>query len=57
MDEKLHTKACVAGGSLLNVLVTFDFSQLLSSALLAIMGTIISYFVSKALKAVFEPKA
>jgi hypothetical protein len=57
MHEKLPAKACVVGGSLLNVIVTFDFSQLLSSALLAIVGTIVSYFVSKALKLVFEPKA
>jgi hypothetical protein len=54
IDNRLPSKAYVLGGSLLNVLVTFDFNHLLSSILLAIMDTVVSYFVSKELKAVFE---
>jgi hypothetical protein len=53
IEDKTPLKTCVVGGSLLNVLVTFDFSQLCSSALLAVVGTVISYFVSKGLKALF----
>jgi ABC-type transport system involved in multi-copper enzyme maturation permease subunit len=54
LENRTPLKTCVVGGSLLNVLVTFDFSQLFSSALLAVVGTLVSYFVSKGLKALFE---
>ena len=47
IENKTPLKTCVVGGSLLNILVTFDFSQLVSSVLLAVMGTVVSYFVSK----------
>ena len=42
------------GGSLLSVVVTFDFSHLVSSVLLGVIGTVVSYFVSRVLKIVFE---
>ena len=52
--EKMPFRAGVAGGSLLNVVVTFDCGHLLSSIILAAVGTAVSYFVTRGLKAVFE---
>jgi hypothetical protein len=54
MHDKLPGKVCILSGSLLNLVVTFDFSNLISSIVLAAIGTTVSYFVSKALKAIFE---
>jgi hypothetical protein len=52
--DKMPGKVGMVGGSLLSVVVTFDFSHLLSSLFLAATGTVVSYFVTKALKAIFE---
>jgi hypothetical protein len=54
VNDKAPVNSCVVGVSLLHILVAFDFSQLCSSALLAVVGTVISYFVSKRLEALFE---
>jgi H+/Cl- antiporter ClcA len=52
--DKIHGVAGMIGGSVLSVIVTFDFSQLANSILLGIVATAVSYFTSKALKALFE---
>lgn len=43
-------------GSLLSIIVTFDAGELLTSCELAAAGTVVSYAVSRALKALFERK-
>lgn len=42
------------GGCLLTVAVTVDYSDLVKSCLLAIIGTVVSYAVSRILKAIFD---
>jgi hypothetical protein len=43
-------------GSLLSIVVTFDASELIASCVLAAVGTIVSYGVSRMLKALFEKR-
>jgi hypothetical protein len=54
INDKVPFRAGVVGGTLLNVVVTFDLGNLVSSAILAVVGTTVSYFVTKVLKEVFE---
>jgi hypothetical protein len=54
IDNTTPGKAAIFGGCLLNVLVTFDAAQLVSSALLTAVGAVVSYFVSRLLKMLFE---
>jgi hypothetical protein len=54
INDKMPFRAGVAGGTLLNVVFTFDFGHLLSSAILAAIGTLVSYVVTRILKALFE---
>jgi hypothetical protein len=41
-------------GSLLSIIVSFDAGELVTSCLVAAAGTIVSYAVSRMLKALFE---
>ena len=41
-------------GSLLSIIISFDAGELIVSCVLAAAGTIVSYAVSRMLKAVFE---
>src|ERR1043165_5850539 len=54
IGDKVPFRAGLVGGSLLNVVVTFDVGHLVSSVMLAVVGTTVSYFVTKVLKGVFE---
>jgi hypothetical protein len=41
-------------GSLLSIAVTIDFTNILRSCILGAVGTIVSYAISRLLKALFE---
>ena len=56
IDNTTPGKAAMLGGCLLNIMVTFDTSQLLSSMILTAVGAVVSYFVSRLLKMLFEHK-
>ena len=54
IDNTTPGKAAVLGGCLLNAIVTFDKGQLLGSVVLTAIGAVVSYFVSRMLKMLFE---
>jgi len=54
IDNTTPGKAAMLGGCLLNVMVTFDKGQLLSSVILTAVGAVVSYFATRLLKILFE---
>ncbi|MBC7884147.1 MAG: hypothetical protein H7X99_01630 [Saprospiraceae bacterium] len=47
----------MAGGSLTGLLASISTADLLTTCLMAVTGTVVSYFVSMMLKRIFKEKA
>ena len=54
IDDTMPGKAAMVGGCLLNVMVTFDKGQLLNSVILTAVGAVVSYFVGRVMKMLFD---
>lgn len=54
MNEKIPGRASALCGSLLAIVISLDPGSLITSAILGIVGTIVSYATSRLLKALFE---
>lgn len=54
MSEKMPGNVSAICGTLLSVVVSFSYGDLIKTVVLGALGTVVSYWVSRALKAVFE---
>jgi hypothetical protein len=54
MSEKMPANVSAICGSLLSVTVSLSYGDLIKSVILGVVGTLVSYWMSRVLKAVFE---
>jgi hypothetical protein len=57
IPDKMPGHIGTIGGTLLSISVTLNGGDIVKSCILGALGTIISYTITKLLKAVFERKA